>query len=217
MKLKCIFVCRVLTVFVCLFSQVFSVKSIHLLEKKMLWLNGRLILPTLHGWKVRNDIHNNCTSSRDACIISMERTLLLFQFSVLASAHTVHAFRALLSFFFLFFWHHWIPRHFLPCSFEEADPCVCCFFLDLFYIASCLLCEQPTVAIWCEKSFIVNGSLCASDPDEVIYDDVPRENSDSNTGLWNFFFHHYISQIQYFSSRLLLWACQRCSLSLLLA
>lgn len=24
---------------------------------------------------------------------------------------------------------------------------------------------------------------CSSDPDEVIYDDVPRENSDSNTGL----------------------------------
>lgn len=41
---------------------------------------------------------------------------------------------------------------------------------------------------------------CASDPEEVIYDDVPRENSDSNTGLWGFFFNSYISQIQYFSS-----------------
>lgn len=40
----------------------------------------------------------------------------------------------------------------------------------------------------------------ASDPDEVIYDDVPRENSDSNTGLWIFGFVSYISQIQYCSS-----------------
>lgn len=32
---------------------VFSVKSIHLLEKRMLWLNGPLILQTLHGWKIQ--------------------------------------------------------------------------------------------------------------------------------------------------------------------
>lgn len=30
---------------------------------------------------------------------------------------------------------------------------------------------------------VVNGAFYATDPDEVIYDDVPRENSDSNTGL----------------------------------
>ena len=40
--------------------------------------------------------------------------------------------------------------------------------------------------------------MYALDPDEVIYDDVPRENSDSNTGLWNSFKN--ISQIQFFTS-----------------
>lgn len=115
--------CKAKVQFVCMFSQVFSVKSIHLLEKRMLWLNGRQILPTLRGWKVRNDTRDKCTSNRVAIIISMERTLLLFELSVLARAHTVHAFRVPLS--FIFFWHNWIPRHFLPCSFEEADTCVC--------------------------------------------------------------------------------------------
>lgn len=37
---------------------------------------------------------------------------------------------------------------------------------------------------------------CSSDPDEVIYDDVPRENSDSNTGS-NFLF-----QVQHEASSL---------------
>lgn len=78
-------------------------------------------------------------TSWDACIISMERVLLLlFEISVIASAHTAHAFRVLLCFFGL----HWISRHFLPRSFEEAAPCVCAFLLDPPHITSCLLCEQ---------------------------------------------------------------------------
>lgn len=36
------------------FSQVFSLRNIQLLQKKMLWLNGLQILPTLLGWKVRD-------------------------------------------------------------------------------------------------------------------------------------------------------------------
>lgn len=50
--------------FAFMFFQVFSVKSIHRSQKRMLWLNGRQILPTLHGWKVSNDISNRqyCSS-----------------------------------------------------------------------------------------------------------------------------------------------------------
>lgn len=169
-----------------MFSKVFSVKSIHLLEKRMLWLNGLPILPTLHGWKVRNDIHNICTSCRDAWIIFMEIILLLFQFPVLA---TVHAFRGILSFSSSF-----DTAEFPDASFPvllRKQTVVCAFLLDPFYIASCLLCEQ-LCDVRSHALVVVNGSFYASDPDEVIYDDVPRENSDSNTGLYiNPTFHKF--------------------------
>lgn len=67
----------------------------------------------------------------------------------------------------------WGSRHF----------CVC--FLKIIEIPHyILLCEQ--LFVWCGKSCII--WLYALDPDEVIYDDVPRENSDSNTGLQFLFY-----------------------------
>lgn len=174
-----------------MFSQVFSMKSIHLLEKRMLWLNGRQILPTLHGWKVRNDIHDKCTSNRVAIIISVERILLLFELLVLARAHTVHAFRVPLS--FIFFWHNGIPIHFLPCSFEEVNTYVCFSFRSPpHYI---LFVVWTTPALWCE----INVNICFRSRWGDLWWRAQRELWLQH-GFVIFFFSSYISQIQYCSS-----------------
>lgn len=82
------------------------------------------------------------------CVVSMER-ILLFHSLVLASAHIVHAFRVL-SFFF---WHKWIPRHFLPFSFEETEPCVCFSFRSPSHYV--LFVVWTALAMWREKSCVI--------------------------------------------------------------
>lgn len=67
-----------------------------------------------------------------------------------------------------------IPAYFLPCCFEEADTAEA-FLLNITFC----LCLTNLCIIK-----IIHSSTwpCAPGPDDVIYDDVPRENSDSNTG-----------------------------------
>lgn len=96
----------------------FSVKSIHLLEKRMLWQNGHQILPTQHGWKVRNEIHYKWTSNGKNMVV------VCWVLCTCPSTYSPCLQGALLFYFFLIsFWHNWIPWYFLPSSFEEADTC----------------------------------------------------------------------------------------------
>lgn len=112
----------------------------------------------------------------------MKRILLLFEISVLASAHTACLQGALIFFFFFFLFE---TNEFPDTSFPvllRKQTLVCAFRLDPSTWHPVYSVNNPDYVLW----EIVHWLLWtyASDPDEVIYDDVPRENSDSNTGLW---------------------------------
>lgn len=146
----------------------------------MFWPNGHQILPTLPGWKVSNDIQNVFSFYKSMHVISHSNFFFCF--------FTEHLFLQcssfLISFFFfllstllllnsqtlpsLFFWG---SRNFACLSFRSRSHYI------LFAAWATKLGEKRTPS--------ADSLFCVSGPDEVIYDDVPRENSDSNTGLWS--------------------------------
>lgn len=178
-----------------MFSQVFSLKNIHLSEKKTLWLNGHQILQTQPGWKVRNDIHCKVTAFFYFCRHNFAAVW------VLSTCVCTCCLQGAAIFYFLLTQlnSQTLPS---PILFEEA-------VTRLLFFKS----TPPLRPVCCVSGFLhrnvknralINAKRVLSDPDEVIYDDVPRENSDSNTGLWVFLFvffpNSHISQIQYCSS-----------------
>lgn len=115
--------------------------------------------------------------------------LVLFQFSVFASTYAQCACLqgAIISLSFLLTQLN--SQTFPSLFFWGSGPlnCMRLSFRSLLYPGCCV----NSLTVWCEQSCICRRCecvLCTSDPDEVIYDDVPRDNSDSNTGLWTFSF-----------------------------
>lgn len=138
--------CYIENVFLCVL-QVFSVKSIHLSEKRMLWQNGQQILPTPHGWKVRKQFRVRSKLPRCCCGVISLRLLLRSHDMPAGCSHL----------FKMFLWHNWIPGDFLPRSFEEAQPCVCLSSSSL--PASHPGCRVTGSVTWCVKTVHVSFQI----------------------------------------------------------